>query len=199
MVAPNAIRPIVDLLPVLYSGLKVSQGTIQAMLIEAEARCAFRGSRSIFPAGNRSPSFDPPDHASERSDAGIQSCASVIGSGQRWPSFSHRFSLRVELAGAVHEAVEDRIGQGRIPDHGMLLFDREPAGDDGRASRISAFDALDQITSVTGAELGQVEVVDYQDAGLGEQGEELRVAPIGARHRPARGQSTIFRYRPDRR
>ena len=38
VVAPNAIRPIEDLLAVLYPGVKVSYGTIQGMLAEAEAR-----------------------------------------------------------------------------------------------------------------------------------------------------------------
>ena len=38
VLAPNAIRPIEDLLPVLYPGVKASYGTIQAMLVEAEAR-----------------------------------------------------------------------------------------------------------------------------------------------------------------
>ena len=38
VVAPNAIRPIEDLLALLYPGVKVSYGTIQAMLVEAEAR-----------------------------------------------------------------------------------------------------------------------------------------------------------------
>ena len=38
VMAPNAIRPIEDLLPVLYPGVKVSYGTVQAMLVEAEAR-----------------------------------------------------------------------------------------------------------------------------------------------------------------
>ena len=40
VVAPNAIRPIEDLLPVLYSGVKVSYGAIQQMLVEAEGRAA---------------------------------------------------------------------------------------------------------------------------------------------------------------
>ena len=40
VLAPNAIRPIEDLLAVLYPGVKVSYGTIQAMLVEAEARAA---------------------------------------------------------------------------------------------------------------------------------------------------------------
>ena len=38
VMAPNAIRPIEDLVPLLYPGVKVSYGTIQAMLVEAEAR-----------------------------------------------------------------------------------------------------------------------------------------------------------------
>ena len=38
VVAPNAIRPIEDLLAVLHPGVKVSYGTIQGMLAEAEAR-----------------------------------------------------------------------------------------------------------------------------------------------------------------
>ena len=38
VLAPNAIRPIEDLLPVLYPGVKVSYGTIQSMLVEAEGR-----------------------------------------------------------------------------------------------------------------------------------------------------------------
>ena len=38
VLAPNAIRPIEDLVPLLYPGVKVSYGTIQQMLVEAEAR-----------------------------------------------------------------------------------------------------------------------------------------------------------------
>ena len=40
VVTPNAIRPIEDLLPVLYPGVKVSYGAIQQMLVEAEGRAA---------------------------------------------------------------------------------------------------------------------------------------------------------------
>ena len=48
VVAPNAIRPIEDLLPVLYPGVKVSYGTIQGMLVEAEGRAArFNASGSL--------------------------------------------------------------------------------------------------------------------------------------------------------
>ena len=40
VLAPNAIRPIEDLVPLLYPGVKVSYGTIQQMLAEAEGRAA---------------------------------------------------------------------------------------------------------------------------------------------------------------
>ena len=40
VLAPNAIRPIEDLVPLLYPGVKVSYGTIQQILVEAEARAA---------------------------------------------------------------------------------------------------------------------------------------------------------------
>ena len=40
VIAPNAIRSIEDLLPLLYPGVKVSYGTIQQMLVEAEGRAA---------------------------------------------------------------------------------------------------------------------------------------------------------------
>ena len=40
VMAPNAIRPIEDLLPLRYPGVRVSYGTIQSMLVEAEARAA---------------------------------------------------------------------------------------------------------------------------------------------------------------
>ena len=40
VIAPNAIRSIEDLLPLLYPGVAVSYGTIQQMLVEAEGRAA---------------------------------------------------------------------------------------------------------------------------------------------------------------
>ena len=50
VVAPNAIRRIEDLLPVLYPGVKVSYGTIQQMLVEAERRAARFNAQSTLDA-----------------------------------------------------------------------------------------------------------------------------------------------------
>lgn len=38
--APNALRPIEDLLPILYPGVRVSYGKIQSVLVQAEAQAA---------------------------------------------------------------------------------------------------------------------------------------------------------------
>ena len=51
----------------------------------------------------------------------------MVGLGQRWSSFSHRFSLQVDLAGAVYEAVEDGGGQGGVTDDSVPFF----AGEEG--------------------------------------------------------------------
>ena len=50
VVAPNAIRPIEDLLALLYPGVKVSYGTIQGMLVEAEGRAARFNTHSALDA-----------------------------------------------------------------------------------------------------------------------------------------------------
>jgi len=38
VMAPNAIRPIEELLPVLYPGVRLSYGTVQSLLVEAEGK-----------------------------------------------------------------------------------------------------------------------------------------------------------------
>ena len=68
----------------------------------------------------------------------------MTGLGQRSMSFSHGFSLQVELAGAVYEPVEDGVGQGRVADGVVPLLDGELAGDHGRADAIAVLDDFEQ-------------------------------------------------------
>ncbi|MCP4901014.1 MAG: hypothetical protein GY906_28935, partial [bacterium] len=45
---PNAIRPIEDLLPILYPGVRVSYGKIQSILVQAEGQAkAFNGQADL--------------------------------------------------------------------------------------------------------------------------------------------------------
>ena len=45
---------------------------------------------------------------------------------------------------------------------------------------MAVLDDLEQVAPVLGAELGQPPVVDDQDLGLGERGEQLGIASVGA-------------------
>ena len=45
---------------------------------------------------------------------------------------------------------------------------------------MAVLDDLEQVATVLGAELRHFPVVDDQDGGLGAQGEQLRVASVGA-------------------
>ena len=58
-------------------------------------------------------------------------------------------------------------GEGRVADHGMPLLDMELACHDARAHPMSVLDDLERVAAILGAELGEAEVVDDQDLGLG--------------------------------
>ena len=67
------------------------------------------------------------DHLSERSDAGVRLCRSVIGLGQWRLLLSHRSSFEFELVGVVDEAVEDRVGEGGVAER-VVASSRSGAG-----------------------------------------------------------------------
>ena len=46
---------------------------------------------------------------------------------------------------------------------------------------MAVLDDLEQVTTILGAELGEAEVIDDQDLGLGERGQQLGVGSVGAR------------------
>ena len=115
---------------------------------------------------------------------------------------SHGFSLEFERVGAVHEAVEDRVGEGRVAEVVVPFLDRQLAGDDGGAPAVAVLDDLEQVAAVLGAQRCEAPVVEDQDVGLGEAGEQLGVAPVGAadvefveQSRARAGTSALWRSR----
>ena len=48
-------------------------------------------------------------------------------------AFSHGLSFQGDAVGAVHDAIEDRVGQGVVTDDLVPVLDRQLAGDDGGA------------------------------------------------------------------
>ncbi|RKT42987.1 hypothetical protein BDD21_0291 [Thiocapsa rosea] len=139
------------------------------------------------------PAFGHPfhDHSagqSERSDAG----GSLLlgGYARRQPpgvAFAHRLAFEGDPVGVVDQAVEDRIGEGGIPDQVMPMFDRQLAGDERGALAVAV---VEQIAAGLGVQPDEPPVVEQQQIGLGEAAHELGEAAVGmseaqsARHRP---------------
>ena len=93
----------------------------------------------------------------------------MIGLGQYGVVFSHGASVEFELEGVVDEAVEDGVGEQFMP-----LSQGELVGDEGGARGGAVFE---EFAAVRGVELGESEVVEDEEVGFGEGGEELGVAP----------------------
>ena len=62
--------------------------------------------------------------------------------------------------GIVHEAVEDRIGEGWVSDPGMPLRDRELARDQGRGVMVAVVEQLQKVVTLGLGELADAEVVE---------------------------------------
>ena len=62
--------------------------------------------------------------------------------------------------------VEDGVGDGIVP-----LLDRKLTGEHRGADAIAVLDDFEQVAAVLGGELGEAEVVDDEDLGLGERSE----------------------------
>ena len=66
----------------------------------------------------------------------------------------------IDAVGVVDEAVEDRIGIGRVADHGMPFVDRDLAGDDGGAAPVAFLEDLVKIVAAAGIERFETPIVE---------------------------------------
>jgi hypothetical protein len=53
--------------------------------------------------------------------------------------------------GGVDDAIEDRVGDGRIADQVVPAVDRDLAGDDGGAAAVALLDDLEEVATLLGA------------------------------------------------
>ena len=102
----------------------------------------------------------------------------MIGLGQYGVVFSHGASVEFELVGVVDKAVEDGVGEGGVAEQFMPLSQGELAGDEGGARGVAVFEEFEEVAAVLGVELGESEVVEDEEVGFGEGGEELGVAAV---------------------
>jgi hypothetical protein len=57
---------------------------------------------------------------------------------------SHAVSLECEAVGVVDEPIEDGVGDGRVSDDLVPIFDRHSAGDDGRSALVAIIDDFEE-------------------------------------------------------
>src|SRR5471032_173688 len=102
----------------------------------------------------------------------------------------------------MHEAVEDRVGEGRIADDLMPGIDRQLAGDQRRAGAITVLDDLHEVAPLVGREPVWAPVIEDQQIGLGKRAEQTREAAVsvslcfgaGSRHRSAPGSKRLLEW-----
>ena len=78
----------------------------------------------------------------------------------------------------VNEPIEDRVGEGTIADHLVPYLDRELTGDQRGAVDVAVVHDLQQVAALLVVQRSEPPVVDDEQVGLGDRGEELQVPPL---------------------
>ena len=89
----------------------------------------------------------------------------------------------IDAVGVVDEAVEDRIGIGRVADHGMPFVDRDLAGDDGGAAPVAFLEDLVKIVAAAGIERFETPIVEDQELDTGQAARDPGIATVPASQR----------------
>lgn len=87
--------------------------------------------------------------------------------------------------GVVDEAVEDRVGVGRVADDLVPGGDRQLAGDDGGAATVALFENLEQVVPRERVERLETPVIENEELDAAERALEPGVATIAPGEREA--------------
>src|SRR6266498_1770270 len=69
---------------------------------------------------------------------------------------------------AMHDAIEDGVGQGRIVEVGVPMFDRQLTGDQGGFAGDAIVERFEQVVAFGLADRGESPIVEDQEVGAGE-------------------------------
>ena len=94
-------------------------------------------------------------------------------------ALSHRFAFKTELVRAVHKSIQNGVGKRRIADVVVPVIDRKLAGDQCGASADAVIEQFEQIRALTRTHGRDREVVDDQQAGLGDGGQPFGETAVG--------------------
>ena len=128
--------------------------------------CGFRGLRPGIPI-ERDHAFQ--SKAATCSDEGGRGVVAGMGVGSDFHGcvkfgalrgdLSHAVSMECEAVSVVDEAVEDGVGDGRIGDDIVPIFDRHLAGDDGRSALVAIIDDFEEIATLLAGERREAPIV----------------------------------------
>ena len=94
-------------------------------------------------------------------------------------TLAHGFAFKTELVRAVHQTVENSVSERRVADIVVPVIDGKLAGDQCRASADTVIEEFEQIRALTRTHGRDREVVDDQQAGLGDGGQPFGETAVG--------------------
>ena len=89
----------------------------------------------------------------------------------------------VDAVGIVDDAIENRVGVGRIADEIVPFVDRNLAGDDGRSAAVSLFEYFEEVVARGGIERLKTPIVEDEQLHATEGTQDAGIAAIAAGER----------------
>src|SRR3990172_361745 len=93
----------------------------------------------------------------------------------------HRGAFQDQAMRLVDQTVEDRIAKGGVADALVPVVEGQLTGHQGGAAAVAVFEDFEQVAAFAVGQGSEAPVVEHEEVGLGEGGEELAVGAVGAR------------------
>src|SRR4051795_6614018 len=101
-------------------------------------------------------------------DLSISDCTRSSSDGLRRLLLAQTVAAELQAMGIVNDAVEDRVGQGGIPDQGMPVIHRDLACDQGGTAAVAVFDDFQHVVALLGAERFKAPIIEDQQLDAAE-------------------------------
>jgi hypothetical protein len=96
-------------------------------------------------------------------------------------AFSHALTGEFDPVGIVNDAVEDRIGEGRIADDVVPAIDRHLAGEQDRTGVVAVFDDFEQVAGLVWRERLRAPIIEDEQFDPAEGAQQFGIASVAAR------------------
>ena len=96
---------------------------------------------------------------------------------------AQRVAAQLDAVGGVNDAVEYRVGDGRIADQVVPAVDRDLAGDDGGGAAVALLEDFEEVAALLRAKRLETPVVEDEELDAAERAHQARIATVAAGHR----------------